>query len=135
MKKTILLIFILGMCIIADADSQKTSRKIYQTGNELYPNLSTNVNGKEEDFDSLAFRLYATGYIAGVHDAGNGIYFYTPEEATVDQLRAIVKKYFENHPEKLHLAASSLIMMAFKEAFPIKETPTFPESANDGNRK
>ena len=43
----------------------------------------------------------------------------------------VVKKYFENHPEKLHLTAASLIIVAFEEAFPIKETPTFTQRNNN----
>jgi hypothetical protein len=41
-----------------------------------------------------------------------------PGGVTHGQLRDIILKFLDNHPEKLHLAAASLAAHAFAEAFP-----------------
>ena len=121
MKKTILLIFILGACILETAGDQTPT---FQNGNEIYAMLQegSGVNWS-----------FAFGYIIGVHDAYNGVYFSSPIKVVQSQVVAIVKKYFENHPEKRHYGAASSIVMALNEAFPKKETPAFPQRGNNGN--
>lgn len=121
MKKTILLIFILGICILAAADYQVLR---FLNGNKLYTRLL-------EDFGSDW--SYGVGYVIGVHDAHNEVSFSSPNEITQNQVIAVVKKYLENHPEKLHYAAPDLICLALQEAFPKKETPAFPERGYNGN--
>lgn len=37
-----------------------------------------------------------------------------------EQLMAIIKKHFEDYPERLHFTASTLILEAMKKAFPCK---------------
>lgn len=51
------------------------------------------------------------GYLHSFHACG-------PASATVGQLRAVVVKYLEAHPENWHLGASTLVAAALREAFP-----------------
>jgi len=120
MKKTILIVFIFGACILTTTGDQTLS---FQNGNKIYARLLGEF-GTEW--------TYAVGYIMGVHDTLNGEYFSSPKEVTQDQILSIVEKYLEDHPEKRHYAAPSLIGQALQEAFP-KKTPAFPQGGNNGN--
>jgi hypothetical protein len=82
---------------------------------------------KEGDSKNLKGTLslgVCVGYIVAIAHAsncGNNIYGYSskvPDKAEYGQLVKIVRKWLDNHPEKLHLAASSLVAAALKDAFP-----------------
>lgn len=60
-----------------------------------------------------------TGYVCGVADSLWNLSY--PTGVTIGQLCAIVGKYLEEHPEKLHLSGSLLVISAFNEAFPSKK--------------
>jgi len=60
------------------------------------------------------------GYVAGVADSLNQTGFYIPESAKADQLAAVVRKYLEDHPERWHFTASSLVADALMQSFPCK---------------
>lgn len=47
--------------------------------------------------------------------------FCLPLSATNDQFVLVVNKFLQDNPAKLHLLASALVTIAFKEAFPCKE--------------
>ena len=65
-------------------------------------------------------------YIEGVADStacdNGGVvagYSWKPEQnITAGQLQKVVVNWLNNHPEKLHLAAQSLVAYALAEAFP-----------------
>jgi hypothetical protein len=69
---------------------------------------------------------FCTGYAAGVWHGTSVIlqgkappYGYcVPAEATNGQIRAVLGKWLENHPEKYHLPANECVVMALSEAFP-----------------
>lgn len=44
--------------------------------------------------------------------------FCTPEEVTTEQLRDVVSKYLNDHPEELHFRAEPLVVSALAKAFP-----------------
>ena len=67
-------------------------------------------------------------YIMGISDAhdyyvhfGGISNFCAPMEVTNGQMKAITEKYMEEHPEKLHFAASDIVLNALAEAFPCKQ--------------
>ena len=63
------------------------------------------------------------GYVTGIYDtlvatnAQNGICTGSGG-VTVGQIQEITKKYFNEHPEKLHFTAQFLVRSALREAFP-----------------
>ena len=69
---------------------------------------------------------YCSGYIIGVFDAavtlarweGFAEYICPPEGVTSGQLQKVVVKHLNEHPEKLHFAADSLVLNVLTEAFP-----------------
>jgi hypothetical protein len=66
------------------------------------------------------------GYIEGIHDAHNTYEasthmmpkFCMPKGVNSTQLVKVVVKHLNEHPEELHLTASSLVSEAFSVAFP-----------------
>jgi len=79
-----------------------------------------------EDFKGWEDRLCAL-YVEGASDgigvsahyfSDGSLPFCAPDRFTGTQLRKVVLKYLDEHPEELHLAATGLIMTALIEAFP-----------------
>ncbi len=65
------------------------------------------------------------GFIIGAADSFNckqpildGFRWHSPKGAKAGQIEKVVVKYLNEHPEKLHLSASSLVAAALSEAFP-----------------
>ena len=67
-----------------------------------------------------------TGYIEGVDDSAVTLAHWEglaepiciPGGVTSGQLRLVVMKHLNKHPEELHMTASSLVLKALFEAFP-----------------
>jgi hypothetical protein len=74
-----------------------------------------------------ASKSFCLGFIAGTWSGAlieGSVYhpdkpnFVIPSEADLRQLRDIVVKFLNGHPEQRHLAAGVLVLLALKEAFP-----------------
>lgn len=74
--------------------------------------------GTALDYQEAA-NLY--GYVAGVHDALDGVVFCSPGTARAGQLMAVVQKYVKEHPERWDNDANYLVVAALKDAFPCKK--------------
>jgi hypothetical protein len=64
-----------------------------------------------------------TFYVVGITDATTALkegHICLKENISSGQLKAVAKKYLNDHPEELHLAAASLIIFSLKKAFPCK---------------
>ena len=68
-----------------------------------------------------------SGYVTGIADYQDTLlawselderYFCLPDDATTMQLVKVVTKYLNEHPEDLHLSASSEVGNALWNAFP-----------------
>jgi len=62
-------------------------------------------------------------YLAGVQDAWNNLdakKYCMPDGVKLAELKEVFIKYARGNPEKLHLAASSVVTSAFNKAFPCK---------------
>jgi hypothetical protein len=66
------------------------------------------------------WRMFAMGYVAGVHDAGDKAVFCSPDSIKVGQTRDIVKVYLETHPAERHELADTLILRVLKQHYPCK---------------
>lgn len=83
----------------------------YYTGNELFNKLTS-----KDTID----KMFALGYIAGVHDAMEGVAVCAPQGVTLGQLNDVVLRKLRAIPEHRHNSADSLIFAALSEAFPCK---------------
>jgi hypothetical protein len=63
---------------------------------------------------------YCLGFVAGVY-AATSEPFCNPPSVKDRELRSIVVKYMNDHPEKLHLGQAELVVEAYKAAFPCKD--------------
>jgi hypothetical protein len=90
----------------------------FKTGNNIYSMLT---NSNSNMFIQAAEENYAMGYIIGVYDSFDGIFFSAPTGVTQGQVFDVVKKYLEENPASRHEIASKLIIRALAEAFPIKK--------------
>ncbi|WP_425475910.1 Rap1a/Tai family immunity protein [Mesorhizobium yinganensis] len=82
----------------------------FTDGNELNEDCSGGTKG--------SFRSGACiGYVAGVVDADEGIGNCLPYGPKMGQIRDVVKQYLQDHPESRHYNASSLVVIAVREAF------------------
>lgn len=112
MKKIISINFIfLTFSLISYAD--------FETGNSLLSKMSYEFTG--ETTPEAVDLLMAEGYITGVFDAYQGLFFEATEGITVGQIVEIAKKYLEGHPEIRHQPATDLLLKTFEEAFPLKK--------------
>lgn len=95
-----------------------TAHAGFDTGNRLH-----------EDCRAANYfnRGYCGGYVTGIVDTieslqARGVLpadaLCIPEESTKGQLVDVVKKYLDDHPERRHLEAGSLVPEALNSAFP-----------------
>ena len=62
---------------------------------------------------------YYIGYVLGVHDALSGTgSFCPPENFTINEATAIVRRYLRQNPGQLNKTADTLVVKALAQAFP-----------------
>ena len=81
----------------------------FLTGNKLYDSLIS---------EQTVERLYALGYITGVHDSLEGSNHCSPTNATAGQVRDVVRRYFDQNPEFRNFDADILVRVALSKAWP-----------------
>ena len=107
-------VLVLVMALMLLSNQASSEFRHYLDGNTLAENCGAN-----SDFR----RGFCDGYIIGVVDHMEGFRSSTdlgiclPPNVTIDQVRAVIVKYLDNHPEKLHLPAIGLVSPAVIEAF------------------
>lgn len=102
----------------------------FTTGNVLLAemnNESTNRQTVAMMYVAAVASSLSTGYMLGAgannksltaSKAAEGIGYCIPNEATVNQLNEVVKKYLNDKPERLHEGSDLLILLAMRQAFP-----------------
>lgn len=64
-------------------------------------------------------------YVAGAADFAMGMHMVcVPNRAQVGQLRDVVIKYLDEHPEHRHYSADSIVVTALREGFPCESGPS-----------
>lgn len=81
----------------------------FLTGNKLYEGMIS---------EQTVERLYALGYITGVHDALEQTNHCSPSNATAGQVRDVVRRYLDQNPEFRNFDADILIRIALSKAWP-----------------
>lgn len=111
-------VFAFGMPGFLSGGERRTS---FFFGNNVLEICSFESSGSNDGSDPT----YCMGYIAGVVDAIRGVPLpddmpthCLPPNVTLGQLRQVVVKYLEDHPEKLHYSGDAIILAALAEAFP-----------------
>jgi hypothetical protein len=111
---------IVALLLAVQAPAIRTN--MFESGNQLYEHCA----GPQKN--SALEQGICGGYITGVSDAQETIggtipaahIVCVPQEVTVAQEMAIVTRYLEDHPEKRHYSAASLVLSALLVSFPCK---------------
>ena len=103
------------ICISTAAILLAAAPAIALTGNflKLYADMSEKYPGSQYD----AFFL---GYVMGVHERTTAN-TCVPSGVNNGQVAEVVRKYLQDHPEKLHLVPSDLVINAIQTAWPCEE--------------
>ena len=89
----------------------------------LAASLTTPVQAEDGSYLKKSCNASSTGYCLGFV---SGVYvataepFCNPPSIKSNELVAVVTRYLNAHPEKLHMGAGRLVVDAFIEAFPCK---------------
>jgi hypothetical protein len=86
----------------------------FVSGNDLLRRMDS-----QETFD----RLYALGFVLGVHDTLGGEVICAPQGATAGQLRDVVRKHLTNNPETRDLGAATIVMVSLAVTYPCSKKP------------
>ena len=87
------------------------------TGNDLLSRCES-----DDSFERNACLWYVVGAAQGgtieaIWETGDKNRYCVPDNVTFGQLEAIAIKYLREHPEELHLNASSLVLNSMSTAF------------------
>jgi hypothetical protein len=110
---------VLAMSMILSTAINSFSQSYYN-GSTLLERCSSQPG----DTDYMMDTAFCIGYVVAIRDASqcgisvNGISSSTPKGAGLPQLVKVVVKWFNDHPEKLHLSAETLVAWALYDAFP-----------------
>ena len=96
-------------------------------GNELKGLADNYVRNKYTNPDDIYNAGKFDGFIGGIIEAYTFTSFCQPNGVTRGQQFAIVTKYLNDNPEKLHLPARDLIIEAINQAFPCPKDKTSTE--------
>jgi len=113
MKKSLIFVFILILC-------STLAYSYFFTGNDIYNWITLDKTFFESSSEGKWNYQKAFGYIIGIFDLGDNLFWEGPLNVTAGQVRDVAIKYLREHPERRHEPASSLLIEAFQEAFPIK---------------
>lgn len=106
--------------IIAVLMATRASAQIPFSGEDLL--LSCSASGATSERHPCQW--YLKGFIDGQGTPQGSTYSRTqclPAGFTIDQLRRIVVKWMNDHPEKLHLSVADVVRGALEQAFPCKK--------------
>lgn len=110
---------LMSALVVADMLVAIPAHSQFSTGNDLYANCST----KQGQFNYDTEWGLCLGYIVGVADTMtqfqqlNKIDTCVPSPVTKGQLRAMVIKYMEDHPEKRAYPASAIVLLTMQTGF------------------
>ena len=73
-----------------------------------------------QSFNGFSAGVYA-GYVNGISDAGEGLYFTIPKGSTYGQICSVVGKWIDDHPERWADDSAIIVLAALKETFPLQK--------------
>lgn len=108
--------FAMAVCVAAQLCFPVAALANEPTGNDMLKNC---------EISEFACTLYVVGVVQGFRLANeintnntSSKVYCAPSKVTFGQIGAIFEKYLSDHPEKLHLGATVLLLTSLNEAFP-----------------
>jgi hypothetical protein len=114
--KTTISSVILALVLLSTISAQETSSGD-QDGYMLRKDLQAMDRPGYSVTETQNF-AFAFGYVIGVSEAFDTIRFCLPESPRQGELREVVIKYLNDHPEQLHRARFAVTADALEAAFP-----------------
>lgn len=111
------------LAVLVHATLPKHANASFESGNSL---LSQCLKGREDGADSTIPFGKCTGFIRAISDVLQSNQLYglkvcIPDKSTAGQQTDVVVKWLEDHPGDRHFTASSLVVLAFSNAFPCRK--------------
>lgn len=63
------------------------------------------------------------GYLAGIAESFQGIYYCPASDVNLQKIEAVVAKYLNDNPDELDQSAQTLVIRALGRAYPCSTTP------------
>ena len=104
---------------VSEGQSGQTPNVPSYSGNDLLRDCTIdNVKASQSFCAGFIAGTWSGAAIEGAEYHPNKPNFVIPNEADLRQLKDVVVKFLNGHPEQRHLAAGVLVLLALKEAFP-----------------
>ena len=108
---------LIAALLLIGASNGAMAKDYYQNGNKLLASC---------EGENIFNQDVCVGYLQAVEDTYNSAAEWkgfesdicAPISVTGGQLIKVWVKYANEHPEKLHLSASDLVLLAYRDAFP-----------------
>lgn len=84
----------------------------FMDGNELLKRMNS---------DNLVDKSIALGYVMGVADLNNGVYFCPPSELRAGQIFEMTKMFLEQTPASRKFTADQIISHILRSVFPCQQ--------------
>ena len=111
--------FVIALAAMVLCSSRDLSAQIID-GNKLVADMHEFEKAERHDPAANYQQAYFfVGYVTGVYDASDDVYFY-PAKPTIAQVCSIISKYLKDNPDKLSGPADLIIIDALRKAFPKK---------------
>ena len=113
----------IGMLVCASATLGSTH--VITDGNSLLRMCEAalvpleNLTGTTGAIDHSFLMGYISGFIAG---QPREVPYEIPHGVTIEQVARVIKKWLQDHPNKLNQPAPDLIFLSLKDAFPADKT-------------
>jgi len=97
----------------------------YISGDKLYRDLKAwQKIGEDGTTIKENFQAnFAGGYVTGVIDTGNGVWFCTPKDLSLGKAIDFINQYLALNPAKRKASADAVIVGALREEFPCPKKP------------
>jgi hypothetical protein len=121
--RTVAVALVLGLAS-SGADAQTPD---LSSGNFLYPHCRAMVTASEppRGSDSAFWQGVCSATVDALRGVGpsfrEGERFCIPERSTLRQGVSVALAYMDRNPDEMHLAFSTLVLRAFREAWPCEE--------------
>ena len=105
--------------------SAPAEQAYFYLGNDLWPILlaaeRSESNYAQSSVADAQYLAMANGFVAGVADSQGGVRVCIPSQGvSTSQARAIVSKFFRDHPENWNLPAAAIVSVALEKVWPCK---------------
>ncbi|MGL1933130.1 MAG: Rap1a/Tai family immunity protein [Desulfotalea sp.] len=113
-------ILLLSFCIITPVSAYADGNRLLKECNAAIQIFGGKLN--KNNLSSISGGAHCIGLLEGIAALNTidpqSTYYCVPQDSNALQQVTVVTKYLNSHPEDLHKSDTSLVVSAYKEAFP-----------------